>query len=202
MVRYEESMVDQRQRMCQQILGDLAFVQWDRFFETGPRQATFFGWIDREQGADFVTVEIDFLRGKVVSYATSSPEHAEEIADILDVEQPDYKRVENYVQGLDNVVTVDEPTDGSSQGSVALTLQDLLEARDRLSADEATVFDQIVQTAAHQEQFYELDDEERRRRKQIVDAAFPDRPVDLYQIRQWAVVHDPEAYSRRADTGE
>lgn len=197
-------MTDQRQRICQQILADLEFVQWDRFFESGPQRLTFFGWINREQDQykDFVTVEIDLRGQEAISYATSSAEYGREIAEILDVGYSKCKRVENHVRDLDNVMTLDEPTDDSGRDSVNLTLQDLLRARDRLSTDEAEVFDQTVRTAAHQEKFYKLDTEERRRRKQIVDRAFPDRPVDLYHIRQWAVVHDPAEYSPKSDTGE
>ena len=197
-------MTDQRQRICRQILDDLEFVQWDHFFESEPQRLTFFGWINREQDQykDFVTVEIDLQRQEAISYATSSAEYRREIAEILDVEYSKCKRVENHVQGLDNVVTLDEPTDDSGRDSVKLALQDLLRARDRLSTDETEVFDQTVRTAVHQEKFYKLDTEERRRRKQIVDKAFPDRPVDLYHVRQWAVVRDPAEYSLRSDTGE
>jgi len=76
------------------ILEKLEFVNWDRYFEwEGGR--TFFGWVERKYDAYKDFVLLDFIQGEEINFATSSKENSKKIADILNQEHSDCKRVED-----------------------------------------------------------------------------------------------------------
>lgn len=76
------------------VLKKLWFVKWDRYFEYESGES-FFGWIDREKDnyKDFVL--LDFV-GKELNFATSSKKYSKEIAEILNQEHSDCKRIEYF----------------------------------------------------------------------------------------------------------
>jgi len=91
-------------KIIKKILGELEFVNWDRYF--GEVDLTFFGWIDRKKDKykDFVTVSFDDDGSSLgISYATSSAEWTEKIAEILNCEHSKCHRVE-YFCDLPNII--------------------------------------------------------------------------------------------------
>ena len=95
-----------KRKMIKNILKKLDFVNWDRYF--GEEELTFFGWINRKEDnyKDFVTILFD-EKGLVVSYATSSAEYTEKIAEILNLYHLPCNRVE-YFCDLDNIIKEDK----------------------------------------------------------------------------------------------
>jgi len=82
-------------------LKKLSFVMWDRYFGKAPNLA-FFGWINREYDSykDFVLLDFSV---RPVWFATSSKEYSSKIADILNQEHSECKRVESFCD-LPNVI--------------------------------------------------------------------------------------------------
>jgi len=94
-------MKDKR-KLITSVLKKLDFVKWDRYF--GEEEFTFFGWINREKDnyKDFVTLAFD-KEGLVLTYATSSAEYTEKIAEILNFYHLPCRRIE-YFCDLDNII--------------------------------------------------------------------------------------------------
>ncbi len=96
-------------KVIENVLEKLPFVKWDRYFgEDGCW--TFFGWIDREKDnyKDFVTLDFHLEnRDLVISYATSSAERTEEIAEILNCSHSACSRIE-YFCDLPNIIKEDD----------------------------------------------------------------------------------------------
>jgi len=95
-VKMEQSKID----VIINVLKKLDFVNWDRYFGEG-NDLTFVGWIDREdEKKDFVVLDFSV---KPIWFATSSKKYSREIADILNQEHSDCKRVE-YFCDIPNVI--------------------------------------------------------------------------------------------------
>ena len=87
-------MEQSKKDVIENVLRKLSFVNWDKYFEY-EGGLSFFGWIDREDDnyKDFVL--IDFV-GNNISYGTSSKEYSKKIADILNQDHSNCKRVEHF----------------------------------------------------------------------------------------------------------
>lgn len=87
----------------------LSFVQWDRWSGDSLDDCTIFGWIERNKPhsdgvsmyKDFVV--IDFENGEPTLFRTSSATYSKKIADILNFDHSDCKRVENNFD-IENVL--------------------------------------------------------------------------------------------------
>jgi len=93
-----------KRKIIKKILGELSFVNWDRYF--GETDLTFFGWIDRKKDKykDFVTLSFnDDGNSLGIGYATSSKEWTEKIAEILNCEHSPCRRIE-YFCDLPNII--------------------------------------------------------------------------------------------------
>ena len=92
-------------KLVANVLKKLDFVNWDRYFgENGCW--TFFGWIDREKDnyKDFVTLDFQLEKNDIlISYATSSAERTEEIAEILNCSHSACSRIEYFCDG-ENII--------------------------------------------------------------------------------------------------
>ena len=104
-------MEQKTKEVMEKVLKKLDFVNWDRYFGEG-NKLTFFGWIDREDNKkDFIVVDFSV---KPIWFATSSKKYSKEIADILNQEHSDCKRVE-YFCDLKNVIKLKQEVRNSSQ---------------------------------------------------------------------------------------
>ena len=96
--------MEHKREIIERVLKKLSFVNWDRYF--GEVHLTFFGWIDREKDnyKDFVTITFnDDGLSLDISYATSSAEWTEKIAEALNCYHLPCKRIE-YFCDLPNII--------------------------------------------------------------------------------------------------
>jgi len=101
-------MEQNKKDVITRVLSKLFFVNWDRYFGDDS-SLVFFGWIGRKDNyKDFVSVDfIDNINSLSIGYATSSKEFTKKIADILNCEHSECKRVESFCD-IDNCIKLEE----------------------------------------------------------------------------------------------
>ncbi|HDK42114.1 MAG TPA: hypothetical protein ENG87_01940 [Candidatus Pacearchaeota archaeon] len=91
-------MEQSKKEVIVNVLKKLDFVNWDRYF-TYSGGLNVFGWIERDDNyKDFVLLEFvdETYASLCIAYSTSSKEYTEKIAEILNQEHSECKRVEHF----------------------------------------------------------------------------------------------------------
>lgn len=96
----------QNKAWISQVLRQLDFVEWDRYYSFG-RDLAFYGWIEREdQYKDFLVIVVDNEHKQVTGYHCSSAKYSEKVGEQLNIGHSECQRVEDKL-AIDNMVKLD-----------------------------------------------------------------------------------------------